>query len=100
MTDIPDPILVGEKISVPQAAKMLGVGDAIVRRWKAEGHLRGYDYPPTRDAKGNITRRGIMRIDLASVRELLAKSSRTAQQLRAEAARIPGAWSRGGASCN
>lgn len=99
-TTDPDAILLTEKISVPQAAKMLGVGDAVVRRWKAEGHLRGYDYPPTRDKAGNIIRRGIMRIDLASVRELLARASRTSVQLRSEAARVPGAWSRRGASCN
>ena len=95
-----DAILLTEKISVPQAAKMLGVGDDVVRRWKAEGHLRGYDYPPSRDEKGNIIRRGIMRIDLSSVRELLAKASRTSAQLRSESARVPGAWSRRGASCN
>lgn len=89
--------LLGEKITVPQAAKLLGVSVGVVRRLKAEGHLRGYDYPPLRDAQGNLLRR-IMRIDLASVRELLASASRTASQIRAAAARKPEAW--GVTSCN
>ena len=90
--------LTTEKVSVAEAAKLLSVSPRKVREWYAIGELTGYQYPAARNEKGEVVRRGVIKIDLASVREFLALAARSPVQVRAAAARRPEAWGR--ASCN
>jgi predicted site-specific integrase-resolvase len=87
-----------ELLTAAEVAQRLHVATDTVLRWVRDGELIGYQYPAARNEKGEVVRRGVIKIDLASVREFLALAARSPVQVRAAAARRPEAWGR--ASCN